>query len=142
MELLVNRFNKSEVSSIGRLLVDSLPLCYSMEDKDRGLTQSADLSLIKKLKVYSATAIPTGRYEIAITYSNRFKKYLPLLLNVPGFEGVRIHPGNTAEHTEGCILPGETYSKDFVGNSVKAFNTLFTKMKAVEKKEKIFITIN
>jgi len=142
MDILVNRFNKSEVSSIGKLSVDGLPLCYTLEDKDRGLKKSDDVSLIQKLKVFSKTAIPTGKYELVLTFSNRFKKYLPLLLNVPGYEGVRIHSGNTAEHTEGCILPGESHSKDFVSNSVKAFNSLMAKIKAVEKKEKIYITIN
>jgi hypothetical protein len=141
MEILVNRFNKGEVSSIGRLFVNGQPLCYTLEDKDRGIKKSDDLSTIKKVKVFSKTAIPTGTYEVVLTYSNRFKKYLPLLLNVPGYAGVRIHAGNTADHTEGCILPGQTYSKNFVGSSVKAFNSLMAKIKAVEKKEKIYITI-
>lgn len=141
MEVLVNRFIKSDVSSIGKLSEDGLPLCYTLEDKDRGLKSTDDITLITKLKAYAVTAIPTGRYEVAITYSNRFKKYLPLLLNVPGFAGIRIHPGNSAVDTEGCILPGTTYSKDWVSDSRTAFNLLFAKMKAVEKKEKIYITI-
>jgi len=142
MELVVNRFVKSELSSIGRLSVDGQPQCFTLEDKDRGLKSTDDLSLIKKLKVFSKTAIPTGRYQVVINFSNRFKTYLPLLLEVPGYAGVRIHPGNTAENTEGCILPGESHSKDFVSTSRKAFTSLMAKMKAAEKKEKIYITIN
>ena len=65
--------------------------------------------------------------------SNRFKKELPILFNVPNFEGVRIHPGNVAEDTEGCILVGQTKSLDFIGNSKKAFAKLFAKMKLAKE---------
>jgi len=99
------------------------------------------LDEIKAGKVHGKTAIPSGTYQVAITFSNRFKKYLPLLINVPGFEGIRIHPGNTAADTEGCLLPGEFRNHNQVTNSKKAFTKLFEKLKAVEKKEKITITI-
>lgn len=142
MELSVARFQKTDKSSIGRLGLNGQPFCYSLEDKDRGLSKEQDLSLILKTKQYGTTAIPKGRYEVIINFSNRFQKYLPLLLNVPGFEGIRIHPGNVAANTLGCILPGEGYNTDFVGSSVKAFNRLFAELKKAEKKEKIFITIS
>jgi len=61
---------------------------------------------ISKIKVYAQTAIPTGKYQIVMTYSSKFKKVMPLLLNVPGFAGIRIHSGNTADDTEGCIITG------------------------------------
>lgn len=141
MELLVNRFSKGDKSSIGRLSINGLPFCFCLEDKDRGLNSAMDLSTIKKLKEYGQTAIPTGRYEVIINYSNTFKQYLPLLLNVPGYAGVRIHSGNTPAHTLGCILPGESHSKDFVANSRKAFRRLMVELRKAEKKEKIYITI-
>jgi len=99
------------------------------------------LAEIKAQKVYGATAIPAGRYRVAFTFSNRFQKYLPLLIDVPGYEGVRIHPGNKAEHTEGCLLPGTSFTADFVGNSRAACAALFAKMKAVERNEQIWLTI-
>lgn len=132
MDLALIRRWKTDESTIGELIIAGTeqPFCFVLEDKVR-----------TGPKVYGKTAIPAGKYEIVISYSNRFKKYLPLLINVPGFEGIRIHPGNTAIDTEGCLLPGFTKGENFVGDSRKAFNALFAKMKAVEKKEKITILI-
>jgi hypothetical protein len=141
MELKVVRKTFTQESTIGELYVNDVFQCFIIEDVDRGLDSKMSVEEINKKKVFAKTSIPTGRYEIAITYSNRFQKYLPLLLNVPGFEGVRIHPGNTSADTEGCLLPGVEKSKDFVGQSKAAFASLFAKLKAIEKKEKIFITI-
>ena len=143
MELKLVRKVRSEVSTIGDLSIDGVFECHVLEDKDRGLLQSMKLSEVEKLKKKGITAIPAGRYEIALTFSNAFQKYLPLLIEVPAYAGVRIHSGNTAEHSLGCLLVG-TYDKktpDFVGGSRLAFDALFKKLKAVEKKEKIFITI-
>ena len=78
----------------------------------------------------SSTAIPTGTYNVVITPSNRFKRDLPLLENVPGFTGIRIHPGNTAADTEGCILVGKGHSTRSVTDSRAAFNDLFNRIRA------------
>jgi hypothetical protein len=93
--------------------------------------------------VFGETAIPAGNYKVVIDYSPRFKRELPHILNVPGFEGVRIHPGNTSEDTEGCILVGKTWAgTNFIGQSRKAFEELFAKMKAaVAAKEEIELEI-
>lgn len=141
MELVLNRVIKAEICTIGRLLIDGEFKCYILEDKDRNLNQSMPIEEIKKQKVYAQTAIPSGRYELVVTFSNRFKQYLPLLLRVPGYEGIRIHPGNTHEHTEGCLLPGTKHTETSVLNSKAAFRSLFAQIRKVEKKEKIFITI-
>src|SRR5947207_2810219 len=105
-------------STIGELTVDGQPECFVLEDPYR-----AD-----GVKVPGATCIPRGLYQIQITFSNRFQRELPLLLHVPGFEGIRIHPGNKPADTEGCLLPGKTRMIDFVSQSREAFNSLFEKL--------------
>jgi hypothetical protein len=129
MELQVKRTDFSEESTIGELWVNGGFECYTLEDK------------VRPVKIAGKTAIPSGRYEVIINFSQRFQKQLPLLLNVPNFEGVRIHPGNTAANTEGCILVGETKTENFVGESRWAFNRLFEKLKAASETEKIFMEI-
>jgi hypothetical protein len=119
----------TDKSTIGELAVEGEFECYTLED------------VVREEKIKGETAIPAGTYEIAITFSNKFKKYLPLLMNVPNFEGVRIHPGNRPEDTEGCILVGQTKDNDFVGHSVAAFESLFPKIEAATVKEKVFIEI-
>lgn len=141
MEIEVRRIEKTENSTISEIYVNGIKECYAIEDKDRGLLDSMSEEQIRGIKVHSKTAIPKGRYKVVISFSNRFQKYLPELVGVKGFAGIRIHSGNTSADSEGCILPGTTKTKDFVGNSVKAFTALFAKMKKVEKTEKIYITI-
>lgn len=135
MEIKVQRFKKDKYTH-GVLTIDDNSFeCYTLEDKVR----EGD---IFKVKVQNETAIPSGRYEVILNMSNRFKKYMPLLLNVPNFSGVRIHSGNTKDHTEGCILVGFENGEDgFLGDSRNAFNELMKVLRKVEKKEKIFITI-
>lgn len=117
MELLLKRIHKTDNSTIGELSINGKFECYTLEDVER------------VVKIKSETAIPKGKYKVVITPSNRFKRDLPLLLNVPNFEGVRIHAGNTNHDTEGCILVGKTRTTDFIGSSRKAFESLFAKMK-------------
>lgn len=141
MELTLYRKHFSDESTIGDLHIDGAFICYILEDKDRGLFQGMSSTEVAALKVYGKTAIPTGRYGVILSYSNRFKKYLPLLINVTGFEGVRIHAGNKAVDSLGCLLTGTSFTDNMVAESRKAFTELYAKLKAVEKKEKIFITI-
>lgn len=129
MELLLKRIHKTANSTIGELSINGKFECYILEDIER------------EVKIKGKTAIPKGRYEIAITYSNRFKKLLPLLLNVPNFEGIRIHTGNTAKDTEGCLITGKNRGIDIVSNSRLAFESLFSKLTSAVKKEKVFINI-
>lgn len=141
MELELIRTTRTNQSTIGELYLNGNFECYILEDKDRGLRKDMTLSELVSKKIHGQTAIPEGRYEIAITYSNRFKKMLPLLMDVPAFAGIRIHPGNVAAHTEGCLLPGKNKAKDMVSGSRLAFNALFDKLKKAATKEKVFITI-
>lgn len=142
MELYLQREIFTDKTTIGTLFINGVKECYILEDKDRGLTDLMPLTEISKLKVYGATCIPYGRYEVTITMSQRFKRELPLLLNVKGYVGIRIHPGNTDADTLGCLLPCKVIGKDSGSQSTAAFNQLFTKLNTVIKRgEKVFITI-
>ena len=134
MELKLIRETFTEKSTIGSLYVNGIFFCYTLEDKDRKLESGG-------VKEYAKTAIPRGKYKVINSFSNRFKKYLPELVNVPQFAGIRIHAGNTADHSEGCILVGSTKAVDFIGNSKVTFDKLMKAIQAVEKIEKITIEI-
>jgi hypothetical protein len=144
MELRLVRQHFTDNSTIGNLTIDGDNLTlYTLEDKDRKLSSTDDLKAITDIKVFGKTAIPYGRYEVIMTYSDRFKQTMPLLLNVNGFAGVRIHSGNTAEDTEGCILVG--YVKDVlherIQNSRAAIAELYMLINEKIKTEKVFINI-
>jgi len=141
MELELTRSVKTNKSTIGELTVNGVFECFILEDKDRGLRKDMPLSELIVMKIKTRTAIPTGRYEIVVSFSDKFQKMLPLLLDVPAFAGIRIHPGNTDANTEGCLLPGKTKSPDMIGSSRVAFTALFDKIKAALQREKIFITV-
>lgn len=143
MEILVNRTARKEGYTIGRMSLYGEYFCDTLEDTDRGLdaTMSVDEILAKKIK--AQTAIPTGKYDVILTFSPRFKRVLPLLLSVKGYEGIRIHAGNTAEKdTEGCLLVGENKIKGRIINSRATLERLMSVLLECEKrKEKISITI-
>lgn len=141
MELLLTRDTFTPNTTIGKLAINGKFQCFVLEDVCRDINKDGDLNDLGEAKVFSKTAIPAGRYPVLLTYSNRFKKVMPLVANVPGFAGIRIHPGNTAADTEGCLLVGYTKAKDFVGESKAAYSVLFPLLSAASKKEKIFITI-
>ena len=125
MRLEVKRHFKGPFYTIGRLFVNGVYECDTLED-----TVRAD-----GVKVAGETAIPAGKYPVRITYSPRFKKMLPLLDNVPNFTGVRIHTGNTAKDTQGCILVGYNCVKGCVVDSRAAFKRLFAKLKTASQIE-------
>ena len=132
MKIEVVRFMCGAVCTIGQLLVDGEPECYTLEDLVR--PDGAP-------KVYGETAIPYGTYQVVITHSPHFGRDLPLLVGVPDFEGVRIHPGNTAADTEGCLLVGVHHTSSTVTESRAAFDQLFPKIRdAIARGEKVWIT--
>ncbi len=118
-------------STIGELSVDGAFECFTLEDT------------VREVKIPGQTAIPAGTYEVAVTFSNKFKKQLPLLMNVPNFDGVRIHSGNRPADTEGCILVGTAKGPEanFIGNSRAAFDALFRKIQAAVQQEKVCIEL-
>lgn len=130
VEIKLTRFEFTDESTIGTLSIDGVYQCFTLEDR------------IRDEKVYGRTAISAGIYSVDVTFSNRFKAYMPLLLKVPNFEGVRIHPGNTAEDTEGCILVGLEREDNRITRSREAYRQIFPKLlKAWERQEKIYILI-
>lgn len=120
MKIVVVRDTFTENSTIGKMLIDGAFFCYTLEDT------------IRETKIAGETAIPYGTYKVIVNMSNRFKRLMPLLLNVPNFEGVRIHAGNDKNSTHGCILVGATKSKDFIGDSKVTFNKLMSKLNGVK----------
>lgn len=138
MNITLIRKYKLPTYTIGKLYIDEEYFCDTLEDKDRGLTDDMTVSEISNIKIKKETAIPTGTYKVTITYSNRFKKNMPLINDVKGFEGIRIHSGNTDKDTEGCILVGFNKVKGNVINSRDTYNKLFS---ILSKSNNITITI-
>ena len=137
MYIQLVRESFTDKATEGKMFVNGTFECYTLEDMDRGLEDGGT-------KVYGLTAIPRGKYEIKLTMSPRFGILLPLLLDVPGFSGVRIHKGNTSKNTEGCILVGANNSKDdddFIGSSKIAFDKLMAQMTEVPDNEPITLEI-
>jgi hypothetical protein len=128
--LYLRRKILTDNSTIGELyLQDGTFQCFTLEDK------------VRNFKIAKETAIPAGTYEIAVTFSARFNRPMPQLLNVEFFDGIRIHNGNTKEHTEGCILTGKKHGDDCLHESMPAFDDLFSKIKKWVEKDKLFIKI-
>lgn len=141
MNIILDRIAKKSKYTIGKLYIDGEYFCDTIEDTDRGLTQTMTDAQIKSKKVYGQTAIPTGTYRVIISYSNKFKRQMPLLLNVPGFLGIRIHSGNTEKDTEGCLIVGKNKVVGKVIESKDTYNKLFSILCEANKKEAIKITI-
>ena len=132
MHIVLTRKFKRPLYTIGTLAVDGEYFCDTLEDPVRPAGQ----------KVPGQTAVPAGVYEAVLTLSPRFKRVLPLLLDVPGFTGVRIHAGNTAEDTQGCILVGWNTEKGRITSSRLTEDALVTRLKrAQDEGEKIYVEI-
>ncbi|MEO7766901.1 MAG: DUF5675 family protein [Ferruginibacter sp.] len=136
MQLKLIRSVFTPDSTFGKLSINGLFYAFTCEDTVRHMGGDC------RKKVQNKTAIDAGNYEVVLSFSNHFQRYLPLLLNVRCFEGIRIHGGNTAADSEGCILIGaEGNMKDHIGNCASKVRSLVAALKAVEKTEKIFIEI-
>lgn len=153
MRLTVDRRYKKETYTIGNLYVDGTWLCNTMEDKDRGLLQTDGTERIRAVKVRNETAIPRGLYTIRMDivspkyfavswYRELCGGRLPRLMDVPGFDGILIHTGNTAADSAGCILVGLNKAKGRVVESRETFTRLYGKLReAADRKEEITVMI-
>lgn len=152
MELRLRRIAKKQLYTIGRLYVDDVYFCDTIEDKDRGLDQRMPLDLLKRIKVYRETAIPTGTYTVAMgTRSPKFSQKvsynftegrLPRLLSVPAYDGILIHAGVNQNSSAGCIIVGQNKVVGQVVNSMATFKRLWKVLDdAYKRGEKITIKV-
>ena len=149
MELELKRIARRDTYTIGRLYIDGKYFCDTCEDRDRGLRQDLPVSVNQARKVRGQTAIPTGRYRVTLgVKSPKYSKkkqyaacngYVPRLINVPAFDGILIHIGNTAADSEGCILVGRNKKVGMVLESTNTFWQLYSRLQ--EAKDTIYITI-
>ena len=124
MKLRLERKYRKEEYTIGKLYINDEYYCDTLEDTDRGLTNDMSLADVLNIKVYGRTAIPKGQYKVTITHSPRFKCKLPLVNDVVGYSGIRIHNGTNHNHTSGCILVGYNTIKGQLTNSKNCLNKL------------------
>lgn len=124
---LVRRWNKKDYC-IGDLYINGKWFCNVLEDVDRGLDDSMTEEDIKEMKIKGETAIPTGIYTVLLTYSPKYKRVMPLVNNVKGYSGIRIHSGNTHKDTEGCLLVGKNTKVGMVTDSRNTFEALFKRL--------------
>lgn len=140
MRIVLERQPSGISCTIGKLYIDGQFECFTLEDLIREIPGQP----VESWKVYGKSAIPSGKYRVIVNMSSRFKRELPLLVDVPGFTGVRIHPGNTDEDTEGCILVGTRVAPhgESIEQSRAAFDRLFEKIEgALESGEEIIIEV-
>lgn len=136
-ELKIKRIAKKETYTIGKLYVNGIYFCDTLEDVVRPQANGKVIN-----KVHGETAIPSGRYRVAITYSNRFKKNMIQVLNVPGFGGIRIHAGNVNSDTDGCPLVGFNKEKGKVLDSAVTSAKLFNNVKEfINDGTEVYLTV-
>jgi hypothetical protein len=142
MKLTLKRRYLGEEYTIGSLFIDDQYFCDTIEDKVRDYNKDGDLLDAGETKIWGKTAIPYGTYPVDLTMSPKFKRVLPLVKNVRHFEGIRIHRGNTAGDSAGCILPGENKKKGQVINSTKWEMAIIEKiLVAIHNSEEITLTV-
>lgn len=135
--LLIRKYRKPEYT-IGQLYVNGKFVCNTIEDTDRRLYQGQPIADLASKKVSGKTAIPTGKYRLQVSESPQFGRELIEVMDVPGFMGIRIHRGNTADDSAGCILPGMNTAVGKVTDSTK-YELDLTKMVKADKEA--YITI-
>jgi hypothetical protein len=142
LDIVLWRKYMKEDYTIGHLSMDSEFICDTIEDKVRDYNRDGDLNDLGEAKVYDETAIPFGRYRVTLEMSPKFKRKLPYLHNVKGFEGVLIHSGNTAIDSAGCIIVGRNKAPGLVIDSRKFELLIVSRIEAAVKQgKKVYITI-
>ena len=124
---LVRRWNKKDYC-IGDLYINGKWFCNVLEDRDRGLSDAMTEEDIKSIKQYGTTAIPVGIYTVLLTYSPKYKRVMPLINNVKGYSGIRIHSGNSSKDTLGCLLVGKNTVVGRLTDSRNTYNALFKRL--------------
>jgi hypothetical protein len=136
--LTVPRNESENGATVSEMFMDGVHECFVLEDEIREVPGVP----VAKWKVPGKSAIPAGKYRVVLTMSNRFKKVLPELLEVPGFSGVRIHAGNDKDDTEGCLLVGQERGSETVTRSRDAMVELMAALTGViEQGESVWIEI-
>ena len=128
MKIKVDRIYKGESYTIGKMYLNGEYFCDTLEDA------------IRPVKIPNETSIPAGTYKVEVTYSPRFKRNLPLLVDVPNYTGIRIHNGSNKDHTSGCILVGFNTAKGKLTNSRKTSDQLTEKLKSLSEPIEIEIS--
>ena len=128
MKIKVDRIYKGESYTIGRMYLNGEYFCDTLEDA------------IRPVKIPNETAIPAGTYKVEVTYSPRFKRNLPLLVDVPNYTGIRIHNGSNKDHTSGCILVGFNTSKGILSDSRKISDQLTNLLESLSEPIEIEIS--
>lgn len=128
MKIKVDRIYKGESYTIGKMYLNGEYFCDTLEDA------------IRPVKIPNETAIPAGTYKVEVTYSPRFKRNLPLLVDVPNYTGIRIHNGSNKDHTSGCILVGFNTSKGILSDSRKISDQLTNLLESLSEPIEIEIS--
>lgn len=128
MRITLVRIANRPTYCIGKLYIDGKWFCDVIEDVDRGLDDAMDEKEILNRKIKGETAIPIGIYQVLLTYSPKYKRIMPLINNVKGYSGIRIHSGNTAKDSEGCLIVGKNTKVGMVTDSRNTYNALFKRL--------------
>lgn len=128
MRILVERTNQLLTCTIGSMFINEAFVCFTLEDVDREVPGLP----VEKWKIKDNTCIPQGVYDVKLTFSNRFQKVMPQIMDVPGFQGIRIHTGNTDRDTSGCILVGMESSGESISKSKVAYDMLMKELQSAE----------
>jgi hypothetical protein len=139
VKITVDRIHKEPEYTVGKISIDGEPAGFTLEDAVREVPGQA----VETWKIAGETAIPTGTYQVIMNWSQRFGKVMPLLVDVPGFSGIRIHPGNTDADTEGCLLVGQHWGGgDWIDGSRLAFGPIYGRIEAaVNRGEPVMIEV-
>lgn len=143
MVIRIDRQWKKAEYTISRVFINGNYYgCNALEDTDRGLLQSMQLSELQRRKIKGKTAIPRGYYDVRITYSQKYKRMMPLVVDVPAFSGIRLHSGNSAKDTEGCILFGKNDKVGWISDSRYWTNKIYNEIeRALNRGEKVTLIV-